>query len=110
MICSAEGCPADAVSRGLCMKHHMRLRRTGDVNGRKSRKRPPSPELEAARKKTDKSPRTQAYMAQASRLLSTVGERDRKAAVAWSIRSNGSISVSRLNQIATPSRATRRCG
>jgi hypothetical protein len=30
-MCSIEGCGAKTVAKGLCAKHYMRLKRTGDA-------------------------------------------------------------------------------
>ena len=37
MMCTAKDCNDKASAKGLCDKHYMRLRRTGDVNSARKR-------------------------------------------------------------------------
>jgi hypothetical protein len=102
-MCRIKGCYAKAVSKGLCAKHLMRVRRTGDPHKTRKPGPKPSPLLAAHRGMfPDLSPRTQARQVRAFRLLRAydpsgkVSERAIKAAG----RPNGSMNASKLLKIA----------
>jgi hypothetical protein len=101
-MCTIEGCDGDAVSQGLCAKHYMRLRRTGDPNVTLK----PGAKAGDGSKRTSSlfpewSPRTRARFQQAMSLLQGQPLKIKRETVQRAIRSNGSVNVSKLVDMAT---------
>jgi hypothetical protein len=95
-ICTAEGCSAAAVARGLCMKHYMAARRAATRKPRKV-----ADDVAWVREAgAHKSPRTQATMLQSLRLLARMPDGYWQNAMNWASRRNGTLNVSLLNQSA----------
>jgi len=70
VMCKIEGCQGKTVARGLCAKHYMRVRRTGDpaVTGKRGRPREQNVHMAMAREVWDEnwSERTMARFAAAT--------------------------------------------
>jgi hypothetical protein len=90
-MCDVAGCPNNTVAKGLCAKHYMRTRRSGDPN--KVRKRGPVSERPAG-----VSPRTWSRFTRAGLLFEAMGyaREDFERAMDWVKRRNGSFNVSKL--------------
>jgi hypothetical protein len=100
-MCRIKGCYGKSVAGGLCAKHLMRVRRTGDPH--KVRKRGPKPSSWQAGFREmfpEYSKRTQARQIRAFRLLNACGEGAFKEAVKAATRPNDSVNVSKLLEIA----------
>ena len=101
-MCRIKGCYGKSVAHGLCQKHYMRLRRTGDPN----RIGKPGPKLPEWRKalremfQDIQSPRTHARYIEAFKLLQAFDPETRKAAIEQAGRPNGTLNVSKLLNIA----------
>src|SRR3954452_23181247 len=98
-MCTIEGCGNKPVAKGLCAKHYMRLRRTGDpLRTRRSGPKPSA--LVAAQRELlrDCSDRAFARYRLALELLPS--KEDRKRAIAAASRPNGSLNISKLLDIA----------
>ena len=100
-MCSIEDCQATPVAGGLCAKHYMRLRRTGDAMKTGQSGRPSRGGLDAKlhiklrRMFPDWSKQTQYRYIRAYRTLTACeGEAAAKAAVSASTRPNGGVNVS----------------
>jgi hypothetical protein len=105
-MCNIEGCQGPVVARGLCAKHYKRQQRTGDPN----KTRRPGPQTSEQRKLIDHtfkdwSPRTRGRYVQALSLLAPCGQEVMREAITAATRSNGSINVCRLVEIAAMARA-----
>ena len=101
-MCKIKDCDGKSVAHGLCQKHYMRLRRTGDPE-RVGRRGPKLPEWEQGYRALfpEVSPRTLARLLQAFKLLRTLDPETHKWAVEVASRPNGSLNVSKLLHIAT---------
>jgi hypothetical protein len=98
-MCTIEGCETETVAKGLCWKHYMRWRRTGDPAKARKPGRKRDPVLMAYRGILgDWSPRTLGRYALAMRLLPD--EEARLAVIQRATRSNGSLNVSRMLDLA----------
>jgi hypothetical protein len=97
-VCKLEGCKGKVFVKGLCAKHYMRMRRTGDPN--RTRKRGPKPSI-FSNAFPELSPRTNARYSKAMSLLSTCGKKAMIKAIKTATRPDGSINVNRLLGIAT---------
>jgi hypothetical protein len=102
-MCKITGCKGKVVARGLCAKHYMRTRRTGDPAKTGKPGRPPEMEsayMDMAREVwgPDRSPRTQARIAAAFYNLDQCSPKARGKVVAECFRPNGTINVSQLLQ------------
>ena len=101
--CSIKRCGNDAVIKGLCRKHYMRLRRNGDATatktpGPKPRKADPIEEVARAMVR-DRSPRTLARCRRASTLLLALSPEIRKDYLTTST-ADGAVNVSKLLRLA----------
>jgi hypothetical protein len=102
VMCTAEGCEDRPVAKGLCRKHYMRLRRTGDPNVvRKAGAKPKPMRQINAWGLRDASPRTLARLARACRLLDGQPEAVKVETLERATRSNGSVNTSKLLDMAT---------
>ncbi|MGA7487905.1 MAG: hypothetical protein WBW74_13335 [Xanthobacteraceae bacterium] len=100
-MCKIEKCKGKTVAQGLCAKHYMRLRRTGDPLRTEKRGRKTPPCLALSRSTfPEYSQRTIARYAQAMKLLSVCGEGALVEAIKAATRPNGTINVSRFGDIA----------
>lgn len=102
-MCKIDGCQGKVVARGMCAKHYMRERRTGDPEktGKPGRPRERSPYMAAAQMVNDQwSPRTMARYAEATRILHDCSAPSRERILRSCIRANGSINVSQLLDLA----------
>jgi hypothetical protein len=105
-MCMMEGCEGKVIAKGLCAKHYMRQRRTGDASQTRKRGPRPSPWLEYLRDLLPEySPRTRARYAQAMSWLSPHGQEAMKSAIDAATRPNGTVNVTRLIEIAAYKRA-----
>jgi len=97
-MCKIDGCRGKVVARGMCAKHYMRERRTGDATKKGKPGPPPSKYMTIARSVSegDWSPRTMARYAEASRILDSYSAKSRAALIKSCTRPNGSINVSML--------------
>lgn len=98
-MCNVKGCRSKAVAKGLCAKHYMRLRRTGDPQEVRRAGRKPSTDLMSLfmRKNVPEwSDRTHARYQQAMVLMSDWNQKSREEVLKTAIRPNGSVNVSRL--------------
>ena len=105
-MCKVKGCKTKPVAKGLCAKHYMRQRRTGDPmqTGRAGRK--PSPTLALYRSvfHSDWGARTIARYAWAMTMLPS-NSKESIAAIKAATRPNGTVNVSRLSDIAAMTHA-----
>jgi len=100
--CSIQRCGNDAVIKGLCRKHYMRLRRNGDATATKTPGPKPraDPIEEAARMMVrDRSPRTLARCRRALTLLAGLSPETRKDYLTTST-ADGAVNVSKLLRLA----------
>jgi hypothetical protein len=90
-MCDVKDCPNNSVAKGLCAKHYMRQRRSGDPN--KVRKRGP-----ASKRPMGVSARTWSRFTHAGLLFEAMGYsyEDFKRAMDWAKRRDGSFNVSKL--------------
>jgi hypothetical protein len=97
-MCKIKGCQGKVVVRGLCAKHYMRERRTGDPTKIGKPGPAPSPYMAMANfvSEGEWSPRTMARYAEASRILDGCSAPARAALLKACTRPNGSINVSNL--------------
>ena len=100
-MCSIEGCDGKTVAKGLCAKHYMRVRRTGDP----SKTRPPGPPRKAGLTAflrgqfSDLSSRTQSRHIRAYKLLTAfAGQEALEAAMLKASRANGSLNVAGMER------------
>jgi hypothetical protein len=103
-MCSIEGCDGKAIAKGLCAKHYMRLRRTGDPGSERKRGRPRDQDEMLAMTRTmfkEFSPRTIARHVRASRLLFAVLDgKTHEEIIKSCIRPSGSFNFSKLLRLA----------
>jgi hypothetical protein len=95
-MCLIQDCDGKPVAKGLCTKHYMRARRTGDPG--KTRKPGRAPAAYGALLRStfaEWSPRTQQRYISAMRNLRDLGAH-MEAAIKDATRPNGSVNVSRL--------------
>ena len=94
-MCNVKGCPNNSVAKGLCAKHYMRARRSGDPN--KVRKRGPASERPAG-----VSARTWTRFKHASNMIQAMGYslEEFERMMNEVKRRNGSYNVSRLLRLA----------
>jgi hypothetical protein len=100
--CSITRCGNDAVIKGLCRKHYMRLRRNGDATVTKTPGPKPraDPHDELARKMVrDRSPRTLARCRRAWTLSHAIGPKFIQEYLAAS-KIDGAVNVSKLLRLA----------
>jgi len=100
--CSIKRCGNDAVIKGLCRKHYMRLRRNGDATTTKTPGPKPraDPIEEAARMMVrDRSPRTLARCRRALTLLARLSPEIQKDYLTNST-ADGAVNVSKLLRLA----------
>jgi hypothetical protein len=92
-MCKVTDCKNKPVAKGLCAKHYMRMRRTGDANT--VRKRGPASDRPAGI-----SARTWGRFKRAGLLFEAMGYpyEDFARAMDWVKRRNGSFNVSKLLQ------------
>jgi hypothetical protein len=96
--CKVDGCNHTATTKGMCGKHYMRARRTGDPNKTRRAGRPRSEMLKVGRVMfREWSPRTIARWARAMRLLRS-GDDDVPAAIKRVTRPNGTMNVSEFER------------
>ena len=100
-MCSIEGCDGKTVAKGLCAKHYMRVRRTGDP----SKTRPPGPPRKGGltaflrSKFSDLSPSTQNRHIRAYKVLTAFGGQEAlEAAILKASRANGSLNVAAMER------------
>jgi hypothetical protein len=104
-MCSIEGCDREPVAKGLCARHYMRRRRTGDPNRTRKagRKRDPLRDLFQ-----EWSRRTVGHHKAAMMVLLTLGGEELWAqAVKVATRPNGTLNVAELERQATFRRLVR---
>jgi hypothetical protein len=100
-MCTIEGCDGKAVSKGLCAKHNMRLRRTGDPNmTRKPGVAASDWSKWISSTFSESSPRTRARYKLAMALLADQPKDVQQEAIRAATRANGSVNVSRFADIA----------
>jgi hypothetical protein len=102
-MCKIKGCEGKAIAKGLCAKHYMRARRTGDPKQVGKPGRPPDPIIGMWRDQMCEfgwSPRTMARYVEAMALLRDMDMETKRAAVKAATRPNGSMNVSKLLDIA----------
>lgn len=98
-MCVIEGCESKPMAKGLCAKHYMRQRRTGDVTRVRKAGRKRSQLLKGFE---DWSPLTKQRFAEAVRMLREACDNDEKAeSIKAATRPNGTLSVSKLLRIAS---------
>src|SRR3954447_25411761 len=97
-MCSIDGCDGAVLAKGLCGKHYMRLRRTGDPC--RTRKSGPKPSTLAQMRALlpEWSERTLSRYKLAMMLFPNAEER--RQGIAAASRPNGSVNVSRFLDIA----------
>jgi hypothetical protein len=100
-MCSIEGCDGKTAVKGLCAKHYMRVRRTGDP----SKTRPPGPPRKAGLTAflrgqfSDLSPSTQNRHIRAYKVLTAFsGQEALEAAILKASRANGSVNVAAMER------------
>lgn len=100
-MCIVEGCESKAVSKGLCAKHYMRRRRTGDPN---VTRKPGAKATEwsnfISSQFGELSPRTRARFKLAMSLLDGQPEKVRQETMQRATRGNGSFNFSKLLDMA----------
>jgi len=103
-MCSIEGCDAKPVAKGLCAKHYMRQRRTGDPMKTSGPGRPKMNDTSATIIREmfrDLGKRTQDRQIRASRILCACGGQEAlEAAILKASRPNGSLNFSLLERLA----------
>jgi len=101
-MCQITGCQGKVVARGLCAKHYMRVRRTGDPHLTKKPGRPREQNVVARDLFGGTwSPRTVARYAAAMKNLDQCSAEARVNAFKSCHRSNGTINVSQLLERST---------
>jgi hypothetical protein len=103
-MCTIEGCDGRPVGKGLCAKHYMRLRRGGDPNVVRKAGRKPNPLNKFVAdymRSVGWSSRTLARYLRALHMLEGQPEAVRAETLQRATRSNGSVSVSKLLDMAT---------
>jgi hypothetical protein len=96
-MCAIEGCESSAVAKGLCTKHYARLRRTDNPNVT----RRAGPKTTAvSRMLAQWSPSTRARYRQALRMLCGESQDVVIEMIQRASRSNGSVNVSKLLDMA----------
>jgi hypothetical protein len=100
-MCSIEGCDGNTTVKGLCAKHYMRVRRTGDP----SKTRPPGPPRKAGltaflrSQFSDLSPSTQNRHIRACKVMTAFGGQEAlEAAISKASRANGSVNVAAMER------------
>jgi hypothetical protein len=99
-MCVIEGCDTKPVAKGLCAKHNMRQRRTGDPNRVRKPGRKRNPVLELLTE--NRSRRSNMRFVLAARWLREAGADDDalRQAIKTASRPNGTLNISRLLGIA----------
>jgi hypothetical protein len=103
-MCKIEGCPDKPIAKGLCAKHYMRERRTGDAKQTRKPGRKPDAYVALLRGIVGEdfgSPSTFARYTAAMKMLRVVDIKTRQAAVTAASRPNGTLNVSKLLGIAS---------
>ena len=103
-MCVIEGCDTKPVAKGLCAKHCMRQRRTGDPNQVRKPGRKRNPALELLTE--NRSRRSNMRFVLAARWLREAGTDDDalRQAIKTASRPNGTLNISRLLGIAARAR------
>ncbi len=100
-MCSTPDCSSPVLAKGLCAKHYMRQRRTGDPATTRKPGRPLDRVTQVMRAlHLDYSPRTVARYRKAMHLLDRFDDGSKKRVLVAATRPNGTINVSRLLDLA----------
>jgi hypothetical protein len=104
-MCKIAGCQSKAVAQGLCAKHYMRKRRTGNPTKTGKPGRPREQNVYTAVVKElwapDASARTQARLAEAFRISDGCSPKARGEVLESCTRPSGSINASRFLELIT---------
>jgi hypothetical protein len=104
LMCTIKGCNDKAIAKGLCARHYMRLRRTGNANSARKRGRPQVPpriEVEVMRQGSNLSKRSLARYNRALKFIDLLEDPEtRTALLKAAARPSGFMSFSKLLELA----------